>query len=95
MTLIHINDTIINLDRVEKITFVACGRHPGDERDSPAGPILYIDFQPVRDIDGRNYVMCRDQWATAAWDVIRGHALIVPRPDQARPQRHEATATED
>ncbi|MGC1722533.1 MAG: hypothetical protein WA746_26435 [Isosphaeraceae bacterium] len=95
MTLIQINDTIINLDRVEKITFVPCGRHPGDERDSPAGPILYIDFQPVRDIDGRNYVMCRDEWATAAWDVIRGHALIVPRPDQARPQRHEATATED
>ena len=23
-------------------------------------------------IDGRNYVMCRDEWATAAWDVIRG-----------------------
>ena len=52
MTLIQINDTIINLDRVEKITFVPCGRHPGDERDSLAGPILYIDFQPVRDIDG-------------------------------------------
>ena len=43
MTLIQINDTIINLDRVEKITFVPCGRHPGDERDSLAGPILYVE----------------------------------------------------